>query len=267
LYCTNFAAAIETAIHHLKSYGEVVTVERWQGYPTKGKPDLVTKELMNVSLDIPMKSDLDTLRQEIKPNLPWADLHFRERVSGIATNPDVSYEQWPWGEAAQAALTASAGTQFSHTYSERFWPRRAGAKGDDYLYDVRRGIRYEYGDLTSVIALLHKEPYTRQAYLPIFFPEDTGARHGGRIPCTLGYHFLLRYNQFHMWYFIRSCDAVRHFRDDLYLAVRLLLWMLEQQREAERLTKLPPRWRDVGPGMLHFVCCSLHVHRGDEHRL
>ena len=30
----------------------------------------------------------------------------------------------------------------------------------------------------DVIDLLEREPFTRQAYLPIWFPEDTGAFHG-----------------------------------------------------------------------------------------
>jgi hypothetical protein len=109
--------------------------------------------------------------------------------------------------------------------------------------------------------LLHS-PYTRQATFPIFFPEDTGAD-GRRIPCTLHYHFLLRNNQLHLWYPIRSCDLVRHFRDDLYLACRLLLWVLEELRERELRTDNPQLWMDVDPGTLFFTAYSFHVHYGD----
>jgi thymidylate synthase len=109
---------------------------------------------------------------------------------------------------------------------------------------------------------------TRQAYFPIFFPEDTGAVHGGRIPCTLGYHFLLRSGLLHCWYEIRSCDAVRHFRDDLYLATRLVQWVV-----AELVEKETPRsdreqvWVDVNPGTMFFKAHSFHVHMGDRHLL
>lgn len=136
--------------------------------------------------------------------------------------------------------------KFSHTYSERFWPPQG------------YGIRYPFGNLDSLVHLLLKYPTTRQAYLPIFFPEDTGAVHGGRIPCTLGYHFLMRDGFMHVHYPIRSCDFVRHFRNDCYLTVRLLLWILERLKEKD-----PDRWGYVLPGMFSMWCGSLHVFRND----
>jgi thymidylate synthase len=142
--------------------------------------------------------------------------------------------------------------KFTHTYQERFWPKD--------LLNV--GIRWGPGDLDDVVGLLSSSPLTRQAYLPIFFPEDTGAVHGGRIPCTLGYYFLVRDRLLHLWYEIRSCDAVRHFRDDLYLAARLQLWVLERLQEIA-----PEYWRSVQPGTFHFHAYSFHVHHGDLHLL
>jgi thymidylate synthase len=115
--------------------------------------------------------------------------------------------------------------------------------------------------LGDVIDLLCRRPYTRQATLPIFFPEDTGAKHGGRIPCTLHYHFMLRNGKLHMWYPIRSCDAVRHFRDDVYMAMRLCQWVLSELREKEQV------WVDVDPGVLSFTAYSFHAHMGDWHLL
>lgn len=134
------------------------------------------------------------------------------------------------------------------------------------------GIHFRYGDYGDVLDLLAEDPYTRQAYLPIFFPEDTGAVHRGRIPCSLGYHFLLRGNKLHCWYEIRSCDAVRHFRDDLYLASRLVAHTIEQlERRADEYQFDPQSahevWRAVDPGTLYFTAHSFHVHMGDIHRL
>ena len=167
----------------------------------------------------------------------------------------------PTAEQALAMLQHSptarklpTASRFTHTYQERYWP--AG-----------RGIRYDYGDLDDVVALLLRQPYTRQAWLPIFFPEDTGAVHRGRIPCTLGYQFMLRDDRLHMWYVIRSCDYVRHFRDDLYLSARLLLWVLNELQEAELQNDAEQVWVDVKPGIFHFHAFSLHYHLGDEHLL
>ncbi len=89
------------------------------------------------------------------------------------------------------------------------------------------GIRYNYGDFGDVIRLLQREPFTRQAFLPMWFPEDTGSVHGERVPCTIGYHFMRRGNYLHIVYYIRSCDYLRHFRDDIYVACINLMWVLE----------------------------------------
>lgn len=154
---------------------------------------------------------------------------------------------------------------FSHSYAERYFPKFAGmTRGGLNLtpeLTPNSGIRFQYGDLLDVINLLVREPMTRQAYLPVFFPEDTGVVHGERVPCSLGYHFIQRSGFFHVFYPIRSCDFVRHFRDDVYLTVRLLLWILERCRQ-----KNPAVWNQVHPGMYSMWIGSLHCfvndHRG-----
>lgn len=121
-----------------------------------------------------------------------------------------------------------------------------------------RGINWSYGDLSDLVDLLAHEPTTRQAWIPLFFPEDTGTGDGGRKPCTLGYNFLCRRGQLHVWYPLRSCDFVRHFPDDCYLAVRLLLWVLDRCREID-----PDVWDSVVPGTYAMHCTSLHVFAND----
>jgi hypothetical protein len=274
--------SIETLIHH----GEDVDTGHWQGVSTEGKPDLVTLELMNWDWEAPVvdrsgviwpistEAILLQLQHQIKPNLPWADDHFEERVSRVPSNPGLEYQNWPWWQGGWQEAKSMIPSQqeggefkFTHTYQERFWPRRAG---DETKYaKTNLGIRYHLGDLDDVVNLLRREPHTRQATFPIFFPEDTGAVHGGRIPCTLLYHFLLRESRLHMWYEIRSCDAVRHFRDDVYLAIRLLLWMIQEIHRREGIDDPMEDhvWADVVPGTFFFHAYSFHVHKGDLHLL
>lgn len=245
-----FREACDFWVEHLIAAGQDVDPGHWQGVPTEGKPDLITRELLDVSFTVPMpqykpeectmEQPLFMIRDEIQPNLPWADEHFEERVGRRPTNPGEAYKNWPWWQG-QDEQTMEDG-KFTHTYQERMWPPTN-----------IRGIRYLYGDLDDVVHLLMDKPTTRQAYLPIFFPEDTGAVHGGRIPCTLGYYFLGRGALLHLWYTIRSCDAVRHFRDDVYLAARLQLWV------CDRLS--------MQPGNFHFHAYSFHLHKGDQHHL
>lgn len=278
-YYSCFSDAIRDARRQLHNYGNWVDTGHWQGVSTEGKPDLETRELLSFAMSVPIPDNLDALAADVQPNLPWADEHFRERVGGDPTNPGEAYQNWPWWRGQYDVTASTVGDnpdhddfRFDHTYQERFWPKYAAELAHPYpgrssKAGAIRGIRYEYGDLRDVVDLLFKEPYTRQAYLPIFFPEDTGAAHGGRIPCTLGYQFMLRDNKLHCWYFIRSCDFVRHFKDDIYLAARLCMWVLAELVEAELRwvnSDEPQIWVDVDPGNLNMVICSLHYHRGDQ---
>lgn len=238
----------------LAKYAPAVRTERWQGVDVSRNPAAVSYELRNVCFEVDLEAIeyLDHWREEIKPNLPWADDHFAERVGGEPLNPGEEWRRWPW--ASSADKFRSVGQIFNHTYMERFWPKFARPLQGC----ARQGIGWEYGDLGDLVRLLAKEPHTRQAFIPLFFPEDTGVGDGGRKPCTLGYQFLVRGDQCHVWYPIRSCDFVRHWRDDCYMAVRLLLWVIDRCRE------LSPQWRQIVPGTFAMHATSLHIFANDR---
>ena len=210
--------AIKWTKERLSDCGYVVKTEKWQGIEA---PDDMF-EIMNHSFQMFIPQSLEELIDEVKPNLPWADEHFFERVGGLPLNPPPSHVNWPFAQKNNEKFGGNS--RFSHTYPERIWPKYASDEPNTKL----SGIRFDYGDLGDVIDLLEKEPFTRQAFLPIWFPEDTGVTHGERVPCTIGYHLMRRGNWFHISYFIRSCDYIRHFRDDIYLAIRKLMWVLEE---------------------------------------
>lgn len=274
----NFDEVIKQARYQLLYRSNKVHSARWQGVDIANKPEMATHEVTHVSFAVALDEikvpstcidrDLGFLRDDIKPNLPWADDHFLERVCGAPINPGVEWENWPYGKSAATFLEDG---KFNHNYMERYWPKHAGVvkkptyRWKDYDTELylehegvlpHRGIKYEYGDLDDVVELLASDPYTRQAYLPVWFPEDTG---GGskRAPCTIGYHFLMRDEKLSINYEIRSCDFVRHFRDDLYLTVRLLLWVLQECRKRDS------RWDDVSVGKFYMQIGSLHVFRND----
>jgi hypothetical protein len=236
-------------------YGSRVGSKSWQSVES---PD-DTLELLNESIRFPLDMDLSKLKETIRPNLPWADVHFEERVSGIPHNPPPSHEIWPFTQSNNQKFRKDE--KFSHTYPERFWPKYAGGSPtlENILPSALRGIRYNYGDLQSVINLLVKDPTTRQAYLPIWFPEDTGAEEGQRVPCTLGYHFIYRNQMLYINYYIRSCDIIRHMRDDLYLAARLCHYVANYLE-----INLGIR---VIPGALTMHITSLHCFYKERHLL
>lgn len=238
----------------------IVASGRWQSRNVEdvlppGMVDLYdTPELVDIYVrlnNIPeTRAELDKF---ISPNQPWVEEHFQERVSGKPTNPGDTYYRWPWYEGGVENHKEQG--QFSHTYQERFWPKAAGMhvpEGQSYSHS---GIRYDYGDLDDVVDLLAREPLTRQAFLPVWFPEDTGVVHGERVPCSIGYQFLIRDGRLNVIYTIRSCDFVRYFRDDIYLACRLAQWVRSRIDE-----KLLMGWCTMNIG-------SLHCFRGDLPKL
>ena len=235
--------AINWSKEKLLNHGYSVRTEKWQGIDS---PDDMC-ETMNHSFQFFIPESVDELIKEIKPNLPWADDHFSERVSGIPLNPPPSNEWWPFNQKKNEQFKKDE--KFSHTYPERIWPKHAS----EIPNSTMEGIRFQYGDFGDVLDLLEREPFTRQAFLPIWFPEDTGTVHGERVPCTIGYHFMRRGDRLHMVYFIRSCDCIRHFRDDIYLACRKLMWLLTQLKERDF-----ERWKDVKPGYFAMHIVSLH---------
>lgn len=192
-----------------------------------------------------------------KCNMPWAEEHFQERISGMPLNPGDTYHKWPfYGRDKEMR----PGEQFTHTYMERYWPKHAGV----FMVSPNNGIRYELGDLEDVINLISKDPFTRQAYLPVFFPEDTGAVHGGRIPCSIGYHFIIRFNRLHVVYQLRSCDYIRHLPDDIYLTVRLAQHIIEKLNNSQSFKE---KGLTILPGILTLHITSLHIFSPEVERV
>lgn len=261
----------------------------WQSIDVSKSNLHVTYEMIDARVFMRIPSTQHALIQQTRPNLAWADEHFDERVSGIPHNPPPSHKRWPW--ARHNADHQDNDELFTHTYPERFWGRYTGARivpqglqseiefrdgnayarmpdGTQKLIDTsewklqeRQGIRFRYGDLHDVVTLLLRRPLTRQAYLPVWFPEDTGVVHGGRVPCTLGYHFMTQGEKLHCWYAMRSCDLVRHLRDDVYLAGRLMQWVCDHMNDGPIAPSFGQLWV---PGDLHMTISSLHAFVGDR---
>ena len=244
----------------------IVATGEWQSQDISDKPMLATHELANVSMVMPIPHTAHHLAMKTGAHLPWAEDHFKERVGGEPLNPAPSEAWWPFAQKTEVGETNKAhksqGEAFSHTYPERMWPKWAGeayvdmAKSNSTAWDPMHGIRFYYGDLDDVVNQLKKGPLTRQAFLPIWFPEDTGAVHGERVPCTLGYHFMIRGDKLQITYYMRSCDLIRHFQDDVYMAGRLAQWVRDRLNDEVGQLRY-----EVSELIMHIV--SLHCFAGD----
>ena len=121
----------------------------------------------------------------------------------------------------------------------------------DYTYSER--LHYQ-NNMGKIIEELKRNPDTRQAWLPIFHPGDTG-RLGGRkrIPCSLGYNFSIRNGELNLTYIQRSADMVAHLGNDIHLA-----WMMKTYI-ANRV--------GVKEGYLDHFIFSIHSYKRDWARL
>lgn len=217
-------------------------------------------ELEDVTLRLDVPADPQQWARETLPDLPWADEHFAERVSGEPLNPAPSYMNWPWHNGLKKEMfkldreeKTTELLPFDHTYPERMWPKQANH------HPHRMGVRFNYGDLGDVVRLLKRDPFTRQAYVPLWFPEDTGATDGQRVPCTLGYHFIRYGSQLNLKYFLRSADITRHLHNDIYMAGRLLQWVTEKLNQ-------DTEYGEPFTGTLVVFISNLHMFTADTWR-
>jgi len=251
-----------------------VNVGEWQ---SQHGDRIMMREMLHVSFEYQLPGRADDLAMVTGARVPWAEDHFLERVGGSPLNPAPSEGWWPFAKKGTTtnADHKSEGEAFSHTYPERMWPKFATVPivaineapgyapqmGPEY---INHGIRFELGDLGDVVQQLARTPMTRQAYLPIWFPEDTGAVHGKRVPCTLGYHFIIRDGRLDISYFMRSTDLLRHFQDDVYMAGRLAQWMVASIQEVWDDRNSGSPIAELKVGKLIFHTANMHIFAQDN---
>lgn len=231
---------------------------KWQALDVSSSQAHDTYELLNTSLWLDIPEDIESAALMTNPDMPWAEGHFLERVAGEPVNPGDWHDRWPYHGNSESLHQRDQNKRYDHNYMERFWAKKLvreikppnGFQGHVMPYT---GYRFDVGDLDDVIDLLHEQPHTRQAFLPVWHPEDTGATAGQRVPCTLGYHFIVRDNKLHVVYYLRSCEIYRHFKNDVYMAMRLGQWVRDKVDESMTL--------EMGTLTMHIT--SLHGFVGD----
>ena len=118
---SNFEYIVEEVQYRLLNFGRHHTVGEWQSFTEGELPHYSTFEVEDISLQLTQVPTTKARLQEmIEPNLPWAEDHFQERVSGMPLNPGEEYKNWPWYE--QGVEDHMIDGKFSHTYMERYWP-------------------------------------------------------------------------------------------------------------------------------------------------
>ena len=189
--------------------GKIFKSKTWQG----GEDHPLFMELTHIQPRFDMLEEGSELEEVA--DQPWGTIHFEERIVGLPLNPPPSHKLW----RIKTEDYMNDEKKFSHSYPERMWPKTTSMAG----------IRFEIGDLKTLVSIIAKDPTTRQAVMPMYSHEDLSASLlGQRVPCSLSWHFMLRDGKLDCSYSIRSCDALRHFHNDVYFANKLTNWIIKQ---------------------------------------
>lgn len=228
--------AVDNAVRVLLNSGQETYTNKWQAQEV-GDPLI---EVTDMFLSMGMERSQDLLGFATGADLPWAEDHFQERLTG-PSNPGKTYLYWPYAREYDKFLQNG---KFSHTYQERFWPT---GKGKGYRPGSWADVKEKLGDDLS----------SRQVFLSIWHPEDQ-LNKDVRVPCTIGYWFKVTNGVLNITYLIRSCDARRHFRNDVYMAQRLA---------QEMLLYLHSRGHSIILGTLSIWIGSFHCFQSDIYAL
>lgn len=196
--------------------------EVFAGYQSKevNEEDFTTKELQNYDYCVlqPRKEDLDRVTIE------WAEAEWQERLSGIEQvnliNPGTAYKL---REDLWSDLIEDNG-RFAYSYNERFFN----------------------ADVPSMIQAFRKNPNSRQMFISIWSPADGEQMGSHRVPCTIGYHLMIRNGHLDITYYMRSSDFDTHFDNDCWMALSLQEYVANEM--------------GVPTGKFTHILNSLHVY-------
>jgi len=215
---------ISEALRDLDEMGIIVKPTSMQNKKIKGNEEFWTKEIQDYVYKLVSRED-DAPLFVFEDTREWAQEEFIERIAKHYENPGAAWK-----------VRSDIWTQFLNVNGQF-----------DYSYNKRLN-RYTALDLIKMG--IERDPDSRQYWLPIFHTSDLNYIGGTkRIPCSLGYFFMVRGGQLNLTYIQRSADAVAHFGNDVWLAWEMMEYMAAQT--------------GYKPGILTHHIFSLHSYKKD----
>jgi len=223
---------------NLHEMGTIVWPSTMQDKEVGDNEDYRTLELSPCAFQIRDGSTRNQWIKELGLSLEWCQDDFIERISGrTGVGPVNPGEAWKLRRDTWSEFMHDG--KFSYTYSERL---ATHAHRDSSVF---------HPILQAVVERLITDPGTRHGIIPIFSAEKDGPNLDGkhRIPCSMFYQFLIRRNELHAIYTMRSTDFVTHFPYDIWHALELqdfIAWKVGKKN-----------------GPLTFFSGSLHIYAKD----
>lgn len=221
----NFGEAQNEIKRDLAELGVRVQPETMQAIYVADRPEYETKELANYVYTVthPDYRDIDGVHED------WVHREWRDRKAG-GLNPGTAWKQREevWRPLLEVDDPEHSIARFSYTYSERM--------GGEHILKIIQEIKVH--------------PHSRQLFLPVWDRGIDEKRRGvKRVPCSLGYWFVMRDDQIHITYMMRSCDIMTHYPNDIAMAAIMQDFVADSTGY------------DIGT-FTHFVG-SLHAYRKD----
>lgn len=158
-------------------------------------------------------------------SVTFAELDLSDRLSPTPVNPGKAIEV---DEVGVLSKHRKEDGTLTYTYSERMNPQ-----------------------LEKIVTLLKEHPETRQAFMSIWDPnQDVERLEKDRVPCSIGFHFLVRNGKLNLVYYMRSLEVSLCLGNDMYTSTRLLETMAG--------------WLDLEVGSVTFMVGSLHYFEEDK---
>ncbi len=219
---SNTNEAITDIGRELKKCSTTVWTQTMQNKDIHDDPNFETKEIQAFEFCV-----LNTDDKDLMPNVTsdWVMKEFKERISPWPVNPGYAYKM-----------------------REKVWNQFLVEGKFDYTYNER-----VHHNVHKIIQELKRHPETRQAILPIYWPEDVDKMGKSRVPCSIFYQFMKRDGKLDIIYVMRSSDFSTHFCNDLWLAD-------EMRRYIANAVNLPI-------GKLIMFVSSLHIYKKDWEQL
>lgn len=187
----NFIEAQNEIGRDLAELGILVQPETMQAIYVADNPEYQTKELANYIYTVthPDYTEIEGVHED------WVHREWRDRKAG-GLNPGTAWKQREdvWRPLLEVDDEEHHNMRFSYTYSMRM-----GGEHLQYIIDE-----------------IKVHPHSRQLFLPVWDRTVDEKRRGKkRVPCSLGYWFVMRNDQIHITYMMRSCDFVTHYPNDV----------------------------------------------------
>ena len=235
----------------------------------KGIPVVSSRVQQRDNLELPGR-ELQNYVYMIKRGIPDSRADFLDFADTFLEDTvDSEYARWLQLETLSRDYPLLWSGRKREPAESAHYALKSTIEGNHPSYTYSERLRQAVDTLSSI---LDQSPDSRRAYWPIFHPLDSiRALSPTRVPCSIGYHLLLRKvgekTYLNMTYISRSVDFDTFWLTDLYLAHRfrnrVLMTLKGLRFRSEEVRPIPPAY-EAGTLVHHIISFHSFKIEGSE---